>query len=157
MIFFHYLDLKIALFWKNCKKIIYSKNLISYKCIFPLFSGGEKRLGIPAAVKFPHYDIVTQTQKFPFKTLCMLCALSAHLLASTAARFLFEHGYLDAGKYDILNAFPHLSNSNSDTGLNKESQDMSLSGIYTRTDKQGIVNSAAVTDSTDDVQSSNMR
>lgn len=114
-------------------------------------------MGIPAAIKFPHYDTVTQTQKFPFKTLCMLCALCSHLLASTAARFLFERGYLDAGKCDILNAFPHLSNSNSDTKLDKGSQEMSLSGIYTRTDKQGIVNVASVTDSTDDVRSSNMR
>jgi hypothetical protein len=114
-------------------------------------------LGIPAAIKFPHYDTVTQTQKFPFKTLCMLCALSTHLLASKTARFLFERGYLDAGKCDILNAFPHLSSSNSDTRLDKGSQEMSLSGIYTKTDKQGTVNIAAVTDSTDDVRSSNMR
>jgi hypothetical protein len=87
----------------------------------------------------------------------MLCALSAHLLASTAARFLFERGYLDADKYDVLNAFPHLSSSNSVTRLDKGSHDMSLSGIYTRTDKQGIVNTVAVTDSTDDVKGSNMR
>jgi hypothetical protein len=87
----------------------------------------------------------------------MLCALIAHLLASTAARFLFERGYIDAGKCDILNAFPHLSRSNSDTRLDKGSQEISLSGIYTKTDKQGTVNIAAVTDSTNDVRSNNMR
>jgi hypothetical protein len=87
----------------------------------------------------------------------MLCALSAHLLASTAARLLFERRYLEADKWDVLNAFPHLSSSNSDTRLDKGSQEMSLSGIYTRTDKQGAVNIAAVTDSTDDVRSSNIR
>jgi hypothetical protein len=114
-------------------------------------------LGIPAVIKFPYYDTVTQTQKFPFKTFCMLCALSTHLLASRAARFLFEHGYLDASKCDILNDFAHLSSSNSDTRLDKGSQEISLSGIYTRTDKQGTVNMVAVTDSTDDVRSSNMR
>lgn len=114
-------------------------------------------MGIPAVVKFPYYDTVTQTQKFPFKTLCMLCALSAHMLASTAARFLFERGYLDADKCDILNSFPHLSRSNSDTKLDKESQEFSLSGVYTKTDKQGTVNIAATTDSTDDVGSNHVR
>jgi hypothetical protein len=87
----------------------------------------------------------------------MLCALVAHLLASTVTRFLFERGYLDAGKYDVLNAFPHLSSSNSDTRLDKGSQDMSLAGIYTKTEKQGTVNTAAVTHSTDDIRTSNVR
>ncbi|PNF35265.1 hypothetical protein B7P43_G04809 [Cryptotermes secundus] len=132
--------------------------LVSYFVgLFLRILGGEKRLGIPAVLKFPYYDIVTQTQKFPFKTLCMLCALSAHMLTSTAARFLFERGYLDADKCDILNSFPHLSRTNSDTRLDKESQELSLSGIYTKTDKQGTVNIAAVTDSTHDVRSNYVR
>lgn len=114
-------------------------------------------MGIPAVLKFPYYDTVTQTQKFPFKTLCMLCALSAHMLTSTAARLLFECGYLDADKCDILNSFPHFSRSNKDTRLDKESQELSLSGVYTKTDKQGTVNIAAVTDSTDDVGSNHVR
>jgi hypothetical protein len=123
---------------------------------FLLFSisGGEKRLGIPAVIKFPYYDAVTQTQKFPFKTLCMLCAISAHLLVSTAVRLLFERRYLEADKWDVLNAFPHLSSSNTDIGLSKGFGETTLSGTYTETEKVGIVNTAAVTDSTDDIKSS---
>jgi hypothetical protein len=71
--------------------------------------------------------------------MCIQCALSAHLLASKAAIFLFEHRYLDADKLD------------------KGSQKMSLSGIHTRTDKQGTVNTAAVNNSTRDVRSCNTR
>lgn len=111
-------------------------------------------MGIPAAIKFPYYDATTETQKFPFKTLCMLCSLIAHLLVSTAARLLFEHKYLEADKWDALNAFPHLSSRENGTEFSKGLGEISLSGTYTRTEKVGIVNKAAVTDSTDDVRSS---
>jgi len=114
--------------------------------------GGETRLGVPAVIKFPYYDEVTDTQKFPFKTLCMLCALCAHCLASTGARLLFERRYLEADKWDILNAFPHLSNNKAEIQLTEGSSEMSLSGKYAKAGKLGIENNAAVTDSLDDVR-----
>ena len=114
-------------------------------------------MGVPAVIKFPFYDAVTDTQKFPFKTLCMLCALSAHCLASTGARVLFEHGYLEADKWDVLNAFPHLSSNKVEIQLNEGSSEMSLSGKYTKMGKLGIVNPAVVTDSLDDVRNSKGR
>ena len=109
-------------------------------------------MGITAVIKFPYYDSVTDTQKFPFKTVCMLCALCAHFLASKGASMLFEHGYLEADKWDILNAFPQLSSNKAETQLTEGKSEISLSGIYTKTGKLGIVNTAAVTDSLDDVR-----
>jgi hypothetical protein len=119
---------------------------------FTSLPGGETPLGVPAVIKFPFYDAVTDTQKFPFKTLCMLCALCAHYLASTGARVLFEHGYLEADRWDVLNAFPHLSSNKAEIQLTEGNSEMSLSDKYTNTDKLGIVNTAAVTDSLDDVR-----
>jgi hypothetical protein len=109
-------------------------------------------LGIPAAIKFPYYDAVTETQKFPFKTLCMLCALITHFLVSTAARLLFEWRYLEADRWDFLNAFPYLSNNRTDIALDILSDDMSVSDTHTKNGKFGIVNMAVVKDSTDDVK-----
>ena len=85
------------------------KDAVILNTFYLFLPGGETRLGVPAVIKFPYYDAVTETQKFPFKTLCMLCALCAHCLTSTGARLLFEHGYLEADRWDILNAFPQFS------------------------------------------------
>ena len=133
------------------------KGAVILNALYLSLPGGETRLGIPAVIKFPYYDAVTDTQKFPFKTLCMLCALCTHCLASTGARLLFEHGYLEADKWDILNAFPHLSSNKSELQLTDGSSEMSLSDQYTKTGKLGIVNTAAVTDSVDDVRNSKVR
>jgi len=125
-------------------------------CYFCL-PGGETRLGVPAVIKFPYYDADTDTQKFPFKTLCMLCALCAHFLASTGARLLFERRYLEADKWDILYAFPHLSSNKAEIQLTEGSSEMSLSGKYIEAGKLGIENTAAVTDSLDDIRNSKGR
>jgi len=130
------------------------KDAVILNALYLSLPGGETRLGIPAVIKFPYYDAVTDTQKFPFKTLCMLCSLCAHYLASTGARLLFENGYLEADKWDILNAFPHLSSNKAEIQLTEGSSELSLSGKYTKTGKPGIVNTAAVTDSLDDVRNS---
>jgi len=111
-------------------------------------------LGIPAVIKFPYYDEVTEIQKFPFRTLCMLCALCAHFLASTGSRLLFEHGYLEADRWDILNDFPHLSSKEAQIQLTDGSSEMSISGKDTNTGKLGIVNTAAESKSLDDDRSS---
>lgn len=144
--------------------IHWSHGVNKYGCLASYFIGlilrvlgGETRLGVPAVIKFPYYDTVTDTQKFPFRTLCMLCALSSHFLASTGARLLFEHGYLEADRWDILNAFPHLSSNKADVQLTEGCSEMSLSGKYTKTGKLGIVNAAAVTNSLDDVRSTKGR
>jgi len=128
------------------------KDAVILNAFYLSLPGGETRLGVPAVIKFPYYDEVTDTQKFPFKTLCMLCALCAHYLASTGARLLFEHGYLEADKWDILNAFPHLSSNKAEMQLTEGSSKMSLSDSYTKTGKLGTENTVVVTDSLDDVR-----
>jgi hypothetical protein len=133
------------------------KGAVILNAFYLFLPGGETRLGIPAVIKFPYYDVVTDTQKFPFKTLCMLCALCAHFLGSTGSRLLFEYGYLEADRWDILNAFPHLSSNKAEIQLTEGSSEMSLSGKYTNTDKLGIVNTVAVTDSLDDIRSNKGR
>jgi high affinity choline transporter 7 len=124
------------------------KDPVILNAFYIFLPGGEPGLGLPAAIKFPYYDEATDTQKFPFRTLCMLCALCAHFLASTGSRLLFEHGYLEADRWDILNAFPHLSSNEAGKQLTEGNSEPTLSG------KSGIENTAAGTDSIDDVRNS---
>ncbi|XP_069680631.1 high-affinity choline transporter 1-like [Periplaneta americana] len=122
--------------------------------------GGEHGLGIPPAIKFPNFDEATGIQKFPFRTLCMLCAIATHMLVSMMARLLFENRYLDAGRWDFLNAFPHLRTVNSDSIFdsgNKEASKIPMAGSYQSVEKLGITNPVVITDSVDDVRSSNGR
>jgi high affinity choline transporter 7 len=154
----------VILFPQLLLVIHWSHGVNKYGCLASYFIGmilrvlgGETRLGVPAVIKFPYYDTVTDTQKFPFKTLCMLSSLCAHCLASTGARLLFERRYLEADKWDILNAFPHLSSNKAETQLTEGSSEMSLSGKYTKAGKFGIENAVAVTDSLDDVRNSKGR
>jgi hypothetical protein len=133
------------------------KDALILNAIYLFLPGGEKPLGVPAVMKYPYYDAATNTQKFPFKTLCMLCALCAHVLASIGSRLLFEHGYLEVDRWDILNAFPHLSSNKVEIQLTDGSSETSLSGKYTLKGKLGNVNPAAVTDSPDDVRNSKGR
>jgi hypothetical protein len=71
-------------------------------------------------------------------------------LVSTGSRLLFEHGYLEADRWDILNAFPHLSSKEAQIQLTDGSSEMSISGKETNTGKPGIVNTATESESLDD-------
>lgn len=49
-------------------------------------------LKLPVYMKWPMYDEATQTQYFPFKTVCMVCTFTMLLLASALVRALkFDH------------------------------------------------------------------
>jgi hypothetical protein len=133
------------------------KDAVMLNAFYLSLPGGETRLGVPAVIKYPYYDAATDTQKFPFKTLCMLSALCAHCLASTGSRLLFEHKYLEADRWDVLKAFPHLSSNKVEIQLTDRSSKTSLPGKYTSTDKLGIANPAVVSDSLDDVRNSKGR
>ncbi|GLH08680.1 High-affinity choline transporter 1 [Gryllus bimaculatus] len=83
----------------------------TYGCLFSFVAGivlrllgGEPGLGIPAAIKYPWYDEEAQVQKFPFRTLTMLCALAAHLLCSWGTRQLFQRRLLP-DSWDFLQVF----------------------------------------------------
>ncbi|PSN56134.1 hypothetical protein C0J52_03354 [Blattella germanica] len=112
--------------------------------------GGEKRLGIPAAVKFPYYDEATQTQKFPFKTVCMLCALITHLLVSKLTSMAFENRVLDADKFDYFEDFPQMSRRRSSVLQVKDKFEGFLNrDTIKMKHRVGIANAAMVHDPTD--------
>ncbi|XP_015590322.1 high-affinity choline transporter 1 [Cephus cinctus] len=56
-------------------------------------SGGEKGLGLPPLIEYPFYDMHTQTQKFPFRTVAMLTGLVVQLVVSFFTRNLLGKGY----------------------------------------------------------------
>lgn len=43
--------------------------------LFVRLSGGEPILGLPALIRFPGYDVETDEQLFPFRTMAMLLSL----------------------------------------------------------------------------------
>lgn len=63
--------------------------------------GGEKTLGIPAAVAYPWYDEVDKVQNFPFRSLSMVVTFVSLLLVSKIAAWLFKSGKLSESA-DIL-------------------------------------------------------
>lgn len=65
--------------------------------------GGETSLGIPVVIKYPYYTN-QDGQRFPFRTLSMLCAFVSILLVSYVMRFLFLRNILPR-KLDFLYCF----------------------------------------------------
>ncbi|XP_054269313.1 high-affinity choline transporter 1-like [Macrosteles quadrilineatus] len=68
--------------------------------------GGEKDIGLDPVISYPYFDSETNTQRFPFRTLAMVCAIVTHVVVSAVTRWLFESGTLSADRWDILMAFP---------------------------------------------------
>ncbi|XP_015521804.1 high affinity choline transporter 1 [Neodiprion lecontei] len=78
--------------WPNC--------VDTYGCLFGYLvavvlrvSGGEKGLGIPPLIEYPFYDSATQTQKFPFRTAAMICAMISQIFVSFFTKNLLGRGY----------------------------------------------------------------
>lgn len=70
-------------------------------------------MGLQPTITYPYFDSETNTQRFPFRTFAMLCALVTHLVVSCVSRWLFQSGTLSADRWDFLQAFPecHLTRS----------------------------------------------
>ncbi|KAF7281571.1 choline transporter [Rhynchophorus ferrugineus] len=64
-------------------------------------SGGEPLMHLPALIHYPGYDEVNQVQKFPFRTMAMLCSLVTLVVVSWASKHIFETGMLAPG-YDFM-------------------------------------------------------
>ncbi|KAI4498785.1 hypothetical protein M0802_005960 [Mischocyttarus mexicanus] len=64
-------------------------------------SGGESLMSLPALIRYPWYDEVTNTQMFPFKTMAMLLSLVTLILVSYGTQVAFETGRLAPG-YDVF-------------------------------------------------------
>uniref|UniRef100_A0AC34RIE5 High-affinity choline transporter 1 n=1 Tax=Panagrolaimus sp. JU765 TaxID=591449 RepID=A0AC34RIE5_9BILA len=64
-------------------------------------SGGEPLLHFPALIHYPMYDIETDTQYFPFKTMSMLASFFACVSVSLITEYLFKSGTLQP-ELDVL-------------------------------------------------------
>jgi len=62
---------------------------------------GEEVLKLPVYMKWPLYDEETQTQYFPFKTVCMVCTFIMLLLASATVRALKLDHILRWEEYEL--------------------------------------------------------
>lgn len=65
--------------------------------------GGESLIGLPAVLKFPLYS-EQHGQRFPFRTVAMLCNLLAIVLGSKLTHVAFNRGWLSPS-LDILHSF----------------------------------------------------
>jgi len=54
--------------------------------------GGEDLMNLPALIRFPYFDEETKTQRFPFRTLCMLLSLGTLAFVSKLMDWLFHSG-----------------------------------------------------------------
>lgn len=69
-------------------------------------AGGEKDIGLQPVISYPNFDFSTNTQRFPFRTFAMLCALTTHVVVSGVSRWVFQSGTLSADRWDVLTVFP---------------------------------------------------
>jgi len=65
--------------------------------------GGEESLGIPVVIQYPYYS-VDDGQRFPFRTLAMICAFACIIVVSYVMRALFLRNILPIGM-DFLQCF----------------------------------------------------
>ncbi|CAL1538083.1 unnamed protein product [Lymnaea stagnalis] len=89
---------------------------------------GDSLLKIPAAIKWPMYDYVTDTQLFPFRTFAMLVGVSCVIMISGLTHFLFVRGHLSV-KYDIFNCHrqrTHHKHTSSASGVHADEDSYSM-------------------------------
>ncbi|CAL1527461.1 unnamed protein product [Lymnaea stagnalis] len=89
--------------------------------------GGDNSLKIPAVIKYPWYDDVTNTQLFPFRTLSMLISLFTLIGVSYLMEYLFRHAHIPL-EWDFFECFQHFAkgdntNNNSSRGSSAEMND----------------------------------
>ena len=105
--------------------------------LFFRLAGGEESLGIPILIKYPFFDEKTNSQLFPFKTLCMLISLSTIIVVSLATKNLFERGIL----HRRLDIFMCVVNTQGENIALKYQENSELSAI-TPTKENGEINPA---------------
>ena len=99
----------VTLFPQLCC-VIYFANTNTYGSFFGFVLGivlrvlgGETSLGIPVVIKYPYYTD-QDGQRFPFRTLSMVCSFAGILIVSYLLRFLFLKRILPM-KLDFLHCF----------------------------------------------------
>ncbi|KAL1459943.1 hypothetical protein WDU94_011888 [Cyamophila willieti] len=105
----------VILFPQLILVIYWDKGVNGYGCLSAYFIGlvlrilgGEPGIGLPQIIKYPGYDVATQSQKFPFKTFAMLASGIIHVIVSTLAAYVFRNNLLSPDRWDVLGAFPEL-------------------------------------------------
>ncbi|KAH9524029.1 hypothetical protein Btru_047944 [Bulinus truncatus] len=83
---------------------------------------GDPVLNIPAVTRYPWYDSETETQLFPFRTLCMLIGFVTLIAVSVATNFLFTNNYISI-KYDIFSCHRRRSHRNRNWTKDPQSQE----------------------------------
>ena len=88
------------------------------------FAAGEPALNIPAAIKYPLFEIIdgVPTQLFPFRTLTMVVSLVLIIFVSILTDYIFRRGYLDR-KWDVLRCVVNLDQSEDDETKMQEVED----------------------------------
>ncbi|XP_060526404.1 high-affinity choline transporter 1 [Cylas formicarius] len=102
-------DLVYVILFPQLLMVVHFKNhcntygsLAAYIIAFLVrIAGGEPLMFLPALIHFPGYDVETDTQKFPFRTMAMLMSLITLVLVSWGSKHVFETGKLAPG-YDIF-------------------------------------------------------
>jgi high affinity choline transporter 7 len=94
-------DLVYVVLFPQLTCVVYAKNTNTYGSmvaywtgIFLRLSGGEPLFNLPALIKFPMYDEVNMTQRFPFRTMSMLLSFALNIGISNLTKWLFEKGHL---------------------------------------------------------------
>ncbi|VDL96430.1 unnamed protein product [Schistocephalus solidus] len=67
-------------------------------------TAGEPIFHMPALIKYPYYDALTDTQRAPIKTISMLGSFAASTLVSLGMYLVWRAGYL-SGRRDIFRCF----------------------------------------------------
>ena len=107
--------------------------------------GGEPLIYLPAVIKYPGYIAETNTQEFPFKTLCMLVSFSMILIASYSTKYIFENGILPK-HYDIFMCVVNIPDEvialKEHNGTNDEAEDELTSLNAKKAESNGQINPA---------------
>lgn len=107
-------DLVYVVLFPQLVSVVYLKNTNTYGSmaaywvgIFLRLSGGESLFGLPPLIKFPLYDEVNQSQRFPFRTLSMLVSFSLIISVSHLTKVIFENGYLSK-EWDVFKCITNI-------------------------------------------------
>lgn len=106
--------------------------------LFFRLAGGETSLKIPVLIKYPFFDEESNSQLFPFKTLCMLISLSTIMLVSIVTKKIFETGTL----HPRLDIFMCVVNTPDETIALKNQENSELSAITPTKGKSWEINPA---------------
>lgn len=104
-------DLMYVTLFPQLTLVLWMPSCNAYGCVAGFFLSfilrllcGEPVLGVPAALRFPYYDVENNVQLFPFRTFCMLLGTLTIVVVSMATNYVFLSKKVPA-KYDFLKCY----------------------------------------------------